>query len=58
MPPKKDDKKKGAVLGNFKAGKLLKDILPPNSKAPREGAVVRPEGEPQINRQFQYEPLI
>lgn len=57
MPPKKDDKKKGAVLGNFKAGKLLKDILPPNSKPPREGTVVRQEGEPQINRNFQYEPL-
>jgi len=40
------------VLGNFKAGKPLKDILPPNSKAPREGTVVRQEGEPQINRQF------
>lgn len=52
MPPKKDDKKKGAVLGNFKAGKPLKDILPPNSKPPREGTVVRQEGEPLINRQF------
>ena len=46
MPPKGKDVKKGAVLGNFKAGKALKDILPPNSKQPREGAVVKQEGEP------------
>jgi hypothetical protein len=37
MGPKKDEKKKGAVSGNYKAGKLMKDILPANSKAPREG---------------------
>jgi hypothetical protein len=37
MGAKKDEKKKGAVSGNYKAGKLLKDILPANSKPPREG---------------------
>lgn len=37
MPPKGKDPKKGAVAGNYKAGKALKDILPPNAKAPREG---------------------
>ena len=45
MPPKKPEKK-GAVVGNFKGGKQLKDILPPNSKPPREGTVVKQEGEP------------
>jgi hypothetical protein len=59
MPPKGKEVKGGkrAVLGNFKAGKLLKDILPPNSKPPREGLIVKQEGEPSIHRQFEYEPL-
>ena len=56
MPPKKDAKK-GAVSGNFKAGKALKDILPPNSKAPREGQVAKMEGEPEVKREFEFEPL-
>lgn len=56
MPPKKEAKK-GAVSGNYKAGKPLKDILPPGSKAPREGTVVRMEGEPDVNRVLEYEPL-
>jgi len=37
MGGKKEAAKKGAPVGNFKAGKPLKDILPLNSKAPREG---------------------
>ena len=37
MPPKDAKKGKGAPVGNYKAGKQLKDILPPNTKAPREG---------------------
>jgi len=38
MPPKgKETAKKGAPQGNFKAGKQMKDILPANSKPPREG---------------------
>jgi hypothetical protein len=38
MPPKgKDAKAKGAPQGNFKAGKLLKDVLPPNFNKQREG---------------------
>jgi len=37
MPPKGKDPKKGAPVGNYKAGKLMKDILPPNTKPPREG---------------------
>lgn len=45
MPPKKDAKK-GAPQGNYKAGKLMKDILPPNSKPPREGVPIKLEGEP------------
>jgi hypothetical protein len=58
MPPKgKDDKKKAAVSGNFKAGKALKDILPPNSKPPREGQVARMEGEPDVQRSYEFEPL-
>jgi hypothetical protein len=57
MPPKDKGKKPGAVQGNFKAGKQLKDILPPNSKPPREGTIVKQEGDPSIKREFQYEPL-
>ena len=56
MPPKKDAKK-GAVAGNYKAGKPLKDILPPTAKAPREGVPARLEGEPDVQRTFAYEPL-
>lgn len=41
MGGKKEAAKKGAPVGNFKAGKLLKDILPLNSKAPREGQVAK-----------------
>jgi hypothetical protein len=57
MPPKGKDPKKGAVVGNFKSGKALKDILPPNSKPPREGVVVKQEGEPNVTRNFEYEPM-
>lgn len=59
MPPKKEDKKKaGTSIGNYKAGKLLKDILPPNSKAPRESVPTRIEGvEHAPPRSFDYEPL-
>ena len=53
----KKEAKKGAVSGNFKAGKALKDILPPNSKAPREGQVARVEGEPEVTRSYEFEPL-
>jgi len=56
MPPKKDVKK-GAVMGNYKAGKPLKDILPANSKPPREGTVVKVEGEPELNRTYEFEPM-
>lgn len=55
MPPK-DKGKKGAVSGNFKAGKPLKDIMPAGSKVPREGVVPKLEGEPEIERRFDYEP--
>mgnify|MGYP000094286690 CR=1 FL=1 len=57
MPPKGKDSKKGAVQGNFNAGKPLKDILPPGSKQPREGVVAKQEGEPNVQRSFEYEPL-
>jgi hypothetical protein len=57
MPPKGKEVKKGAILGNFKAGKQLKDILPPNSKPPREGVIVKQEGEPNVQRHMEYEPL-
>ena len=57
MPPKGKEPKKGAVLGNFKSGKPMKDILPPNSKPPRDGTVVKQEGEPSVKRNFEYEPL-
>ena len=56
MPPK-DKAKKGAIAGNYKAGKPLKDILPAGTKAPREGVVAKLEGEPEVDRQFEYEPL-
>jgi len=56
MPPK-DKAKKGAISGNYKAGKPLKDIMPAGSKAPREGVVPKLEGEPEIERKFDYEPL-
>ena len=46
MPPKKEEKRKpGAPLGNYKVGKQAKDILPPNSKAPRESVSTRLEGD-------------
>lgn len=57
MGAKKEDKKKGAVSGNYKAGKPLKDILPSNSKAPREGQVAKMDGEPDIQRSYEFEPL-
>ena len=38
MPPKKDNKTPG---GKGKAGKPAKDFLPPNAKAPREGAQLK-----------------
>ena len=56
MPPK-DKAKKGAISGNYKAGKPLKDIMPAGIKAPREGVVVKLDGEPEIDRKFDYEPL-
>ena len=56
MPPKGKDPKKGAPSGNYKAGKLLKDILPPGAKAPREGQSIKPEGEPDVQRSYTYEP--
>ena len=56
MPPKKEAKK-GAIAGNYKAGKQIKDVMPAGAKAPREGQVVRLEGEPNVQRQFEYEPL-
>ena len=48
MPPKGKEAKKGAAVGNFKPGKPLKDILPPNAKQPREGVPARLEGEPNV----------
>ena len=57
MPPKGKDAKKGAVAGNFKAGKALKDILPATSKPPREGVIARMEGEPEVQRTYEFEPL-
>ena len=56
MPPK-DKGKKGAISGNYKAGKPLKDIMPAGTKPPREGVVPKLEGEPEIERKFDYEPL-
>ena len=56
MPPK-DKGKKGAISGNYKAGKPLKEIMPAGAKAPREGVVCKLEGEPEIERNFDYEPL-
>ncbi len=56
MPPKGKDVKKGAPVGNFKAGKPLKDILPPSSKPPREGAPLSTEIQPDLNRAYTYEP--
>lgn len=57
MPPKKEVAKKGAVVGNYKVGKLLKDILPPNSKPAREGLPTKMDSEPNPERHFEYEPL-
>jgi len=57
MAPKGKEAKKGAVAGNFKAGKPLKDILPANSKPPREGQVARMEGEPEVSRSYGFEPM-
>ena len=56
MPPKPKDVKKGAPVGNYKAGKLLKDIMPPGTKPPREGQAVKQEGEPDIQRSYAYLP--
>ena len=55
MPPKKEAKK-GAPVGNYKAGKLMKDILPPNTKPPREGVQIKVDGEPDIQRFYAYDP--
>lgn len=57
MGGKKEAAKKGAVAGSFKAGKALKDILPANSKPPREGQVARMEGDPEVVRSYDFEPL-
>jgi hypothetical protein len=57
MPPKpKDVKKGGPAGGSYKTGKPLKDILPANSKPPREGAPLNGEIQPDINRSYTYEP--
>jgi hypothetical protein len=56
MPPKGKDAKKGAPVGNYKAGKLLKDIVPLGTKPPREGVPVKLEGEPDVHRTYLYEP--
>lgn len=56
MPPKGKDPKKGAPAGNYKAPKLMKDILPPNTKPPREGQQIKVEGEADIQRSYAYEP--
>jgi len=56
MPPKKEPKK-GAVQGNYKAGKALKDILPAGSKPNRDGKVFKLEEEPNVSRKFQYESM-
>lgn len=48
MPPKGKDPKKGAPVGNYKAGKLMKDILPPGAKPPREGLPIKVEGEVDV----------
>ena len=56
MPPKAKDVKKGALTGNFKAGKPLKDILPPNCKPPREGAPLNGDVQPDVHRTYMYEP--
>ena len=55
MPPKKEPKK-GAVQGNYKAGKPLKDIMPTGSKANREGQIFKCQEEPNVKRDFQFEP--
>lgn len=57
MGGKKDAGKKAAAAGGYKAGKPLKDILPPNAKAPREGNIARLEGEPDVQRAYEFEPL-
>ena len=56
MPPK-DKAKKGAIQGNYKAGKPLKEIMPAGAKAPREGVIAKLDGEPEVERNFDYEPL-
>lgn len=56
MPPKGKEVKKGGPTGNYKAGKPLKDILPPNSKPPREGIPLNSEIQPDVNRSYIYEP--
>ena len=53
----KKSQKKGAVAGNFKSGKPLKEILPANSKPPRNGGVARMEGEPEVMRSYEFDPL-
>ena len=58
MPPKPKDAKKGAPVGNYKAGKLMKDILPLNTKPPREGVQIKVEGEADVHRTYAYEPYI
>ena len=57
MPPKTKDKGKGAPGANYKTGKPVKDILPANAKAPREGAPIRAEGEPEPLRNYAFETL-
>ncbi len=58
MPPKGKDPKKGAPVGNYKAGKLMKDILPAGAKPPREGAPIKVDGEVDVHRTYAYEPYM
>ena len=57
MGGKKDAGKKAPAAGGYKAGKALKDILPANAKAPREGNAARLEGEPEVKHNYEFEPL-
>lgn len=57
MSKKKEAAKKGVPVGNYKLGKQMKDILPSNSKPPREGIPCKPEGEPAPSRDFEYEAM-
>ena len=58
MPPKKDKPK----AAGGKAGRPMKDVLPPNVKPPREGQPIKPVDEPPPDappptRSYTYEPF-